>query len=85
MVFKSCSIYGQEYVQDVNYETSTFTPNKDLMDKLTDNKAVSEDEKNTLDKFFLGLAICNTVSLGVQSQHDDKMTNKMKENMQGMS
>ena len=71
MVFKSCSIYGQEYVQDVNYETSTFTPNKDLNDKLTEKKAVPEDEKNTLDKFFIGLAICNTVSIGVQSQHHD--------------
>jgi magnesium-transporting ATPase (P-type) len=84
MVFKSCSIHGQDYLQVVDNETSTFAPNKDLLDKLNNKKAVSADEKSTLDKFFHGLAICNTVSLGVQSQPDAKPINERNENIPGI-
>merc|ERR1711892_1652525 len=62
MILKSCSINGQDYQQDIDYDNCTVKPNKDLMDNLSGKTVRLENDKRMLEKFFLGLAICNTVS-----------------------
>ena len=72
MIFRSCSINGQEYPHDVDYETHSVLPNDKLKDDLTNKRVMLEDEKKTIVNFFLGLSICNTVTVGLMDQDNSR-------------
>ena len=58
MVLRSCSVSGQSYQQGCSG-----THNKDLLDKIKGRTVFLKDERRTIEQFFLGLTICNTVTV----------------------
>ena len=67
MMLRSCSVYGQTYQQVIDYQAGTVTPNKSLLDKLSGKTVILKDERRIIEQFLLGLALCNTVTVGLMN------------------